>query len=270
MSRYDLLLNRKSTTPAPQSESIEFGFEDEILSPKKKYSFYLKPRERVQVSLIFNNPSRLFMATKAHFYGSNKFLCKSTSNRKAICCSSNYPGNKPVLRIATILYIAPISKLERFISPEPIVLPWVFGKTVYNRLKSLHDDLDLSKYDFLIEHEGDIQKNRFSCQYRISPIASQPNTPAPFIESSWKNHPDLDQILGKVQTISENIKSYIALDLEEHRIRDTIREPQVARSPVSIAPRSNNSNIWEPLRPNTSVHEMQDLFAALDDLSETP
>ena len=206
MSRYSIALKKRVEKEKLSSEPLQFGIEHDLnkrfeQTKDKLRTFYLLPNEIAQVGIIFQVPNLMFQGFKVHYYGPHKFFCKSTPNQKAVCCTHNYSAKNPSFRIATIL--ARYSRDELF-----SIIPWTFGKIMFNRLKDLNTECPLDIHDFRISSS----ENR--TLYNLSALGP----------SIWQQSDTKERIIANANAIKANIKAYIAEDLDIGAIENIVQE----------------------------------------------
>jgi hypothetical protein len=179
------------------------------------------------VGILFDDPSSIFYCSKVHYFKTHRFFCKSTPDRRGICCLRDYPGRKPVLRIATIVvqYYAPQTT-----GPEDKVLPWVFGTMFFDKLKQLNEIFPVDKYDILVKCPNDAAY-RFK-NYELTSAS----------KALWQNSESKNRILEVHSHLKRNIRSYFAEDYSDDDISSIISQPETPSSSVGLG-RTNEINI---------------------------
>jgi hypothetical protein len=217
MSRYTIILRKPPEIEAGSASILQFGFDKEI-TLKTKYkpkSFYLLEKEKARIGFICENDQdakTIFFGSKVHFYGKHKFFCKSITapgglTQKAICCT-----NLPTIRVGTII-------VRYSLNQEPEVMPWVFGKIMFDKIKDLHyRAFPIDKHDYELT-----TSNRTA--YKTYDIM-------PYPESLWPSMPEKQRILEKTWYLRKIIKSYIAEDLNEEEIRRVVNDP--SNAPITV------------------------------------
>jgi hypothetical protein len=231
MSRYTIALKKTPKETEKDKLVTQFGFDQDIKGSRRPL-FFVREKEIVRVGILFDDPTSIFYCSKVHYYKSHRFFCKSIPGHMGYCCQPDYPGRKPVLRIATILvqYYAPQTT-----GPEDKVLPWVFGSMIFDKLKQLNEVFPVDKHDILVKCPN-ASSYRFK-QYEVMPSPSG---------SLWQDSDSKNRILEVHSHLKRNIRSYFAEDYSDDDIRNIISQPET----TGVQPILDDS--WR--RPTTRIH----------------
>ena len=233
MNRYDILLNKIPEITSEETITVhQFGFEQDFQSKyketqKKQRLFYVNNGETARIGIIHEEGQKdIFSGAMVHFYGKRRFFCKSTASRISICCSSTYSGNRPALRIAVPIIQYSLNLLQQRIQPGTPpgyeILPWVFGKIIYGRIKEMNDMWPVDQVDLFISNTNN---NPFN-QYVLESGG----------DSLWRQFPDKELILQSANSLRQNIMSYIAEDLNENVIESLLGQPPATQQERPIQP----------------------------------
>ena len=222
MGRYHILLNKTpEITPEENVIVRQFGFEQDFQSKyretqKKQRLFHLNENERARIGIVHEEGRKdIFSGSAVHFYGRRRFFCKSTSHRTALCCSSTYTGNRPTLRVAVPIIQYPLASQSSDQGSTMLgyeIMPWVFGKIIFNRIKEMNDTWPVEQFDMVVFTRTN--NNPFN-QYDIQPAGS----------SLWRRHNDKELILQTTNSLRQIIMPHLAEDLDENAIETLLGQP---------------------------------------------
>jgi len=212
MDRYRIALNKKLIEL--KGAGVEsFGFDSDPMPVSKKFlPFRLSPGEERRIGIVYSDPMHIFVGANTHYYNRRMFLCKSRTpdqpgGHREICCS------RPVIRrlaCPIIVYRPTESGGAGF-----EVRAWVFGNSVFNKIRELHQQRPIDKTDFYIRATGEM--------YSPWDIRFAGNVTA---ASWWQNNSQLkESVLRAAEPILKNIKSYLGQDLNSFEIRQLLSEP---------------------------------------------
>jgi hypothetical protein len=201
---------------------------DDVLSTKFR-SYKGKEGATDRVGLVFtdeqyNNGKKIYCGTKIH-YKDKYFLCKSTKDSKAVCCTAVYTGNKPKWRMGAVIVKYDIQVKDgkpKLAGYE--LLPWVFGETIYNTLKGIDGEFSLISHDLKLMCKNEDYQNM-----EVTPCN----------DSIWRKNAELHKkILAEFPAVLEEAKGNLGQDLNAEEIREVlgIEAPgsQDAASEVSV------------------------------------
>jgi hypothetical protein len=185
-----------------------FGMErDDIRSTKFK-SYKGKEGQTDRVGIIFTDPKNIYKGAMIH-YKDKYFVCKSTKESKAICCTTSYEKNKPKWRIAAAIIVYDIQVKDG--KPKLMgweLLPWVFGESMYNTLKETNNEFALISHDIKLKCKVEEFQN-------IEVIACN--------DSIWRKNPELQKkVLAEYPAVLEDAKSNLGQDLSIEEIRELL------------------------------------------------
>ena len=212
--RYEILLNKiPESIPEEKTKVHHFGFEQDFQArhrqaqEKKQRIFYLAEGERARIGFVHEEGFKnIFSGAFVHFYGKRRFLCQSNQQHKAICCTHEYSGKNPSLRIAVpIIQYADIRGERHF-----EIMPWIFGKVIYNTMKDWGSRWSADTHDLTI-----IAKEHFNFNmYDIIPAG----------DSLWRHFTNRDRILLEASDLRENIMPFLGEDLDESSIESILNQ----------------------------------------------
>lgn len=133
--------------------SVEiFGTNRDDIQSKKYNKLKLKAGEELRAGIVFhdNKGLELFKGTKVHYHDSGKrttFMCKSSKENKAICCTHKWSGNAPKFRIGCVLVI--YKQVQGKIHLE--YMPWVFSEQMYNKIQLADQEFPLVDHDIRLK-----------------------------------------------------------------------------------------------------------------------
>lgn len=226
MNRYDHALNKSPEEVHKNIERIQsFGFDNEIddidrklLRRRKRYPYFkLEPQQAARVGIVFEDPKIVFAGTHVHFH-KRYFLCKSIPpddmgrGMQAPCCEKL---KNRIFRAACILIIYTGNKKRMHLCESYEVIPWCFGKAVYNKLKALHDTFPIHSHDFMVRRTSD----RLNI-YDIMPCPEN---------SFWQNSKEKESIIAEAERFRANIKDIIGDDLSIEEINELLKNYPVIR-----------------------------------------
>ena len=133
----------------------DLSLDRDDVKPNLFKSHKFKAGEVVRAGLVFVDKAKIFKGAQVH-YADRYFLCKSTKEQKAICCTASYKGNNTRWRIGSVLVIYEIQKIkgddgkikEKLVGYK--VVPWVFSEKVYQMIKASDEQFPLEAHDILI------------------------------------------------------------------------------------------------------------------------
>lgn len=199
MSRYDHALNREP--PEDKIRVQKFGFDnasDDLLKLKKKFRYFrLQDGAEAKIGFVITDPQKMFAGAFVHWY-EKYFLCNSTKEHKSFCCQRL---ESRIYRTACIII--------KYGENTNEVMPWCFGKRVFERLMEINEAYPLDSYDFIVKRRG----GRFPIydfQYlRKAKLLSESSQNKEVILTQAKIfQDDIDNILGQ-KLSSEEIKELI-------------------------------------------------------------
>lgn len=96
-----------------------------------------KGREDI-IGFATDNPKEFFKAANGHYCKSAEkgWLCLSTDSEKAICCTADYDGSEPKMKVGTVLVV--YNTEDGIIKGIKSVLPWIISPKVFNQLLAIY------------------------------------------------------------------------------------------------------------------------------------
>ncbi len=207
MDRYQIAVGKKPD-PKKEEKIHTFGFENNSLNSKElKFALFRPPLDSIRrVGIVYEDPSKLFVATNVHFHN-RYFLCKSKNGRQEICCEKK---GKPLFRMACVVIDYGIPKNNQELNDFQ-VLPWTFAKMFYKKLDDLHKFNSLHENDFILRRSPNDQFRN----YEISALGG----------SIWRSSDRVDEIANMSVPIRNNMKKILGADLSDFEIRQLLEEP---------------------------------------------
>jgi hypothetical protein len=185
-----------------------FGTERDDIQGSKFQKYKGKAGNTDRVGLIPFEGKKFFKGAKCH-YKDRIFLCKSTPNKKEICCTQSYDGNRPMFRIASVIVIYNLvvkdgkQKLKDY-----QLLPWIFREKMYNKLVSADKEFPLDTHDIKLTCSNE--------EFQTIDIQSCK-------ESIWASSPELKtKILEEASSLFEEAIRNIGADLGLVEIREIL------------------------------------------------
>lgn len=191
--------------------SVEmFGADREDIQSNKFKSYKGKQDKTDTVGIVFTDKKAMYCGAPTH-YKDRYFLCKSTKENKAICCTANYERNNPKHRIGAVIVVYDIGK-----DPETgnqklrgyEVMPWIFGSQMYNKLKDLHSEFPLDQHDLKLKcvNEGFQNIDLTPCKTSI-----------------WRKNDKLkEQILAQFPAVMEDAKRNLGSNYNIEELKELL------------------------------------------------
>jgi len=180
-------------------ESVEV-FEVEYFKGRKGY------RDRVAFPLVGAGKGDatvpLILKARVHFKeGFGYFLCRSTSEKKEICCETL---GDPGLRFGCIIVHYYTEKSGKPKKPLGYDLKfWYFSDKKFDKLRSLNDEFPLAERDLIISCDNDEWQHLDFTPCKESIIRLKEDFFGKVEEQAKKMKPDLKKRLAKSRTIEE-------------------------------------------------------------------
>lgn len=191
--------------------SVEmFGTDREDIQSSKFKSYKGKGGQTDMIGFVFPEKPQAFCGAKIH-YKDRYFICKSTKEQKAICCTASYQNNTPKWRIGAVIVVYQIGKdpdsgKQKLVSYE--VMPWVFGESMYDKIKKLDSEWPLDQHDLKITCTNEDFQN-----IDITPCKT----------SIWRNNEKLkEQIMAQFAAIMEDAKKNLGSNLNVEEIKELL------------------------------------------------
>lgn len=186
-----------------------FGLDREDIQGGKFKKFKGKENQTDRVGIIYITEKEMFKGVKAH-YKDRYFLCKSTKEKKEICCLHSYEKNRPSYRIGCILVIYDVAtdKSGKVSLKGYELLPWVFGEKMYGTLSEENKEHPLTGCDLKLKCTNAEYQNFevHSCK-----------------ESIWQSNAKLkEKILEQASTLFEELPRSLSSDLSITEIKELL------------------------------------------------
>lgn len=188
------------------SEVMSFGADNEEVKSYKFNGFKAKAGEEYRVAFVYwdDNPKTMFRGVEAHFYD-RYFMCKSTKDKKAICCTHSYERNKPRWRVGCVivLYVVENDKLKGY-----KLTPWVFSDKMFEKIRKANKNFPLHKHDVTLDCTNE--------DYQTIEVHSCP-------ESYWQMKSELKKkILEEAKPLMEDVIRNMPSDLSIEEIKEVL------------------------------------------------
>lgn len=218
MDRYKIALKKHNEYKEPEKIQT-FGFDNEVEDIqqrsrrrriKKIGYFNLNFQETKRVGIVYDDPKKIFTGTYTHFH-KTYFLCKSTNSSKEKCCRIN----KPVFRIGCVLIIyknvIPEGTVRLLANASYQLVPWVFGTSTFDHLKTFNEQFPINSHDFLITR---IHKTLKTYSFTAEKICL------------WQSGPEIkEKVIKDARTFLDNMKDLIGADLTFEEIDELVKSP---------------------------------------------
>lgn len=185
-----------------------FGPDREDIDTGKFKKYRGKAGNTDRVGIIYEDPKKMFKGALTHFKD-RFFLCKSTKEKKEICCLHGYEGNRARWRVGAVLVVYDLVQKDGKMKLKGYeLLPWVFSEKMYKKLSEADKEFPLAQHDIKLTCTNedfqsiDVQ----SCR-----------------ESIWIGSADLKKkILEEASSMFEDIGRNLAADLSLSEIRELL------------------------------------------------
>jgi hypothetical protein len=185
---------------------MEFGADNDDVKGYSFKSWRAKAGEDYRIGFVFpeGKPGGMFLGVPIH-YKDRYFVCKSTPDKKAVCCTHNYDGKKPKWRVGgvIVLYLIDDGKLRGY-----KLHPWVFTDKMYQKFKTANKEFPLAQHDLTLKCTNE--------DY-------QTIEPTPCKDSYWQKKDELAaKIREEAQSIFDEIGDNLASDLSIEEIKELL------------------------------------------------
>jgi len=185
---------------------MDFGADNEDVKGYSFKSWKAKGGEKYRIGFIFpdGEAKKMFSGVPIH-YKDRYFVCKSTPEKKAICCTHHYDGNKPRWRVGGVIVLYEMSenKLRGY-----KLHPWVFTDKMYQKLKTANGEFPLSSHDLILSCTNEDYQT-------IEPQACK--------ESFWQKKEELKaKILKEAAPIRDEVADNLASELSIEEIKELL------------------------------------------------
>lgn len=186
----------------------EFGFDRSDIQSTRFKKYKGKGGKVDRVGIVFGEGQASCVGAPCHFKD-RYFLCKSTKDKKEICCLHSYEKNIPATRIACVLVVYDVGEKDGKKTLRGYeLIPWIFSDVMYSKLRNLASEWPLDKHDIMLtctnEDFQTIEVN--SCK-----------------ESFWRSKPELmKKILAESADIRKGLSRQLGADLSVTEIREQL------------------------------------------------
>lgn len=190
-----------------------FGTERDDIQGNRFNKLKMKTDDEIRCGVIFFDDAgkKMFLGAKAHAKKDMKtFLCKSTKDKKEICCTHSYEANIPKYHIGCVVISYNLVKDE---SGKPKLkgydlIPWVFWEKMYQKLVSADKEFPLISHDLKLKCTNG--------EYQTIDIQVCNN-------SIWTSSPELKKkILEEAKPIFEQISRNLGADVSISEIKEIL------------------------------------------------
>lgn len=187
-----------------------FGTDREDINSSKFRSYKGKGGKTDLVGFVFPEKKNAFCGAKIH-YKERYFLCKSTKEQKAVCCTTPYDGNTPKWRVGAVIVVYQLGKdpesgKQKLVNWE--VMPWVFGETTYNKIKEIDSEFPIEQHDLKLKCTNEGFQN-----IDITPTK----------KSIWRSNENLkEKILAEFASNMEDAKKNLGSSLNIEEIKELL------------------------------------------------
>jgi len=184
---------------------MHFGDDEDTVKGYSFKSFKGKEGQKERIGFVWeDDPKKLFSGVPVH-YSDKYFICKSTDEKKAVCCTYSYDGNKPRWRVGAVIAIY---KMEGNKPTGYKLMPWVFTDKMYQKLKTAGQEFPLAKHDVWLTCTNE--------KYQTMDINS-------CRESIWQAKPELrKKIAEEALVIKKEVEDNLAQDLSIEEIKELL------------------------------------------------
>lgn len=186
----------------------ELGFDRDDINPSRFSKYKGKAGKSDRVGIVFETGKTPCVGATCHFKD-RYFLCKSTKDKREICCLHSYEGNLPKQRMACVLIVYDITDKDGKKNLRGYELtPWIFSDTMYVKLRNLNKEWPLDKHDITLTCTNE---------------DFQTIEPTPCKESIWRSKPELEKkIIAEAEEMHKTLGRRIASDLSVTEIREQL------------------------------------------------
>jgi len=186
----------------------EFGFDRDDIQPFRFKRYKGKTGKTDRVGIVFADGQAPCIGANCHFK-ERYFLCKSTAEKKEICCLHSYDGNIPKKRIACVLVVYDIAEKDGKRSLRGYeLLPWIFNEAMYQKMRVIGKEWPLDKHDVNLTCTNDEFQN----------IEANPAK-----ECYWRSDVKLQKkILTDAVKVRESLARQLGSDLSITEIREQL------------------------------------------------
>lgn len=189
-----------------------FGTERDDIKGNRFQKLKMKTGDELRVGVLFfdEDGKKMFLGTKVHVKPNQKtFLCRSTREKKEICCTHSWEGNNPRYHIGCVAIIYNLGKESGSLKLRDYeLIPWIFWEKMYQKLVSADKEFSLVNHDLKLKCTND--------EYQTIDIQSCK-------ESIWTSNANLKKkVLEQAKPIYEGISRNLGAELQISDIKDLL------------------------------------------------
>lgn len=190
-----------------------FGTDRDDIHGQRFEKYKGKQNNTDRVAILYKDPNKLFRGVKVHIKrGERIFLCKSTKEKKEVCCTHSYEGKDPVYHIGCVLLIYDLAEKDgktKLKSYE--LLPWLFWPKMYQKLKAADKEFPLAEHDIKLSCTNEDWQTIDVQSCRESIWSSNEGLKKKVLEEAEKLWEDINKNLGSDLSLSE-IKELLSIE----------------------------------------------------------
>lgn len=191
--------------------SVEaFGADREDIKSSKFQKYKMKTGTTDRIGFIFEDPKKIFRGALCHVVPEKRiFMCKSTKEKKEICCTHAWSGNIPRWHIGCVIIIYNLIQVDgKFKLKDYLLMPWLFWEKTYGKLQSADKEFPLDSHDVKLTCSNE--------EFQTIDIQS-------CRESIWVSNTELKKkVIAEALPIFESINKNLASDLSITEIKENL------------------------------------------------
>jgi len=194
-----------------------FGTERDDIQGNRFQKLKMKTDDEIRCGVVFfdEEGKKIFLGAKVHAKKDMKtFICKSSKDKKEICCTHSYEANIPKYHIGCIIitYILGKDANGKTKLKDYELTPWLFWEKTYQKLVSADKEFPLVSHDLKLKcTNGEFQTIDIqSCKESI--WASSADLKKKVLEEAKPLYESLSRNLGAEVSVSE-IKEILSIDV---------------------------------------------------------
>jgi hypothetical protein len=194
-----------------------FGTERDDIQGNRFQKLKMKTDDEIRCGVVFfdEEGKKIFLGAKVHAKKDMKtFICKSSKDKKEICCTHSYEANIPKYHIGCIIIIYILGKDANGKTKlkDYELTPWLFWEKTYQKLVSADKEFPLVSHDLKLKcTNGEFQTIDIqSCKESI--WASSADLKKKVLEEAKPLYESLSRNLGAEVSVSE-IKEILSIDV---------------------------------------------------------
>lgn len=189
-----------------------FGTERDDIKGNRFQKLKMKTGDEIRCAVLFFDETgkKMFLGTKVHVKPQQKtFLCKSTKEKKEICCTHSWEGNNPRYHIGCVAMIYNLGKESGSLKLRDYeLIPWIFWEKMYEKLVSADKEFSLTSHDLKLKCTND--------EFQTIDIQSCK-------ESIWTSNANLKKkVLADAKSIYEGISKNLGAELSISEIKELL------------------------------------------------